>query len=100
LSPKRLIEKLVETKNTSKTNQARNKATTNFITVNFFSKFLKAKVDKSRPFEELQALVAEAIDMDRDGCISVCDIEGFIGRRQYQEFVERPLVARNNSKAA
>jgi hypothetical protein len=54
MSCKILIDKLIETKNNSKTNQARNKASSNFISVNFFSKFLKAKVDKSRDLADLQ----------------------------------------------
>ena len=61
LTCKKLVDKLIETKNNSKTNQARNKATSSFISANFFSKFLKAKVDKSRALDDVLALLGGAL---------------------------------------
>ena len=89
LTCKKLVDKLIETKNNSKTNQARNKATSSFISVNFFSKFLKAKVDKSRALDDLLAIVSTSLDMDRDGVISVADLEAFVGRTHFQDFLEK-----------
>ena len=89
LTCKKLVDKLIETKNNSKTNQARNKATSSFISVNFFSKFLKAKVDKSRALDDLLAIVSTSVDMDRDGVISVADLEAFVGRTHFQDFLEK-----------
>ena len=88
------MDKLIETKNNSKTNQARNKATSSFISVNFFSKFLKAKVDKSRILDDLLALVSASVDMDRDGVISVADLEAFVGRTHFQDFLEKQPAGR------
>ena len=94
LTCKKLVDKLIETKNNSKTNQARNKATSSFISVNFFSKFLKAKVEKSRALDDLFAIVSASVDMDRDGVISVADLEAFVGRTHFQDFLEKQPAGR------
>jgi len=83
MTAKSLLDKLIETKNSSKTNKARNKATTDQISTNFFAKFIKAKVDKKRTLEELKELVDASIDMDRDGFIGLSDLEAFVGRASY-----------------
>jgi hypothetical protein len=69
MTAKSLLDKLAETKNSSKTNKVRNKANSDLISSNFFAKFIKAKVDKKRSLDELKDLVESAIDMDRDGFI-------------------------------
>lgn len=56
------------------------------ISVSFFSKFLKAKVDKKRPLDELKQLVAARIDMDMDGFVGESDLEAFVGRAHYQPY--------------
>lgn len=84
---KTLLDKLVETKNASKINQTRNKATSDLISINFFAKFIKAKVDKKRSFEEIRSLV-EAIDMDKDGNIGHSDLEAFVGRANFHHYFE------------
>jgi hypothetical protein len=89
MSCKSLLEKLVETKNSSKTNKARNKASSEVITTSFFAKFIKAKVDKKRTLEELKELVDTSLDMDRDGFIGLSDLEAFVGRASYHQFFER-----------
>jgi Ca2+-binding EF-hand superfamily protein len=78
----------VETKNQSSTNQARNKANSNFISISFFSKFVNAKVDKKRPIEDTRVLV-EAIDLDKDGYIGANDLEAFVGRASFHQFFEK-----------
>ena len=83
MTAKALLDKLIETKNSSKTNKARNKATTDQISTNFFAKFIKAKVDKKRTLEELKEIVDASIDMDKDGCIGLSDLEAFVGRASY-----------------
>ena len=83
MTPKTLLNKLIETKNSSKTNKARNKATTDQISTNFFAKFIKAKVDKKRTLEELKELVDASIDMDKDGFIGLSDLDTFVGRASY-----------------
>jgi hypothetical protein len=98
MSTKTLLEKLVETKNSSKTNKARNKATSNHITTSFFAKFLKAKVDKKRSLEEIKDLVESGIDMDRDGCIGLSDLDAFVGRANYHQFFERVPPATINTQ--
>jgi DNA-binding Xre family transcriptional regulator len=55
MSAKKLIEKLVITKNQSKHNQQKNKVGST-ISINFFAKFVKAKVDKKRNLEEIKYL--------------------------------------------
>jgi hypothetical protein len=83
MTPKTLLDKLIETKNSSKTNKARNKATTDQITTNFFAKFIKAKVDKKSKILLLKELVDASIDMDKDGFIGLSDLEAFVGRASY-----------------
>jgi Ca2+-binding EF-hand superfamily protein len=83
MTAKALLDKLIETKNSSKTNKARNKATTDQISTNFFAKFIKAKVDKKRTLEELKEIVDASIDMDKDGCIGLSDLDAFLGRASY-----------------
>ncbi len=83
MTAKSLLEKLIETKNSSKTNKARNKASSDLITTNFFAKFIKAKVDKKRTLDELKELVDSSIDMDKDGYIGLSDLESFVGRAGY-----------------
>ena len=88
LTAKGLLEKLIETKNTSKTNKARDKAKSELITINFFSKFVKAKVDKKRTVDEIKELV-KLIDMDQDGYIGPADLEAFIGRANFHNYFEK-----------
>ena len=86
LTGKDLIEKLLESKRTSKTNQESGKHESAQISTSYFAKFIKAKVDKKRSFEEIKAIVVEVVDMDRDGIISISDLEGFLGRINYHAF--------------
>ena len=87
LTPKTLLSKLVDTKNLSKSNQTNKRADSSFISISFFSKFIKAKVDKKRSLEELKHLVAQ-IDMDKDGYIGHSDLEAFAGRSNFHQFFE------------
>ena len=89
MTAKSLLEKLIETKNSSITNKARNKASSDLISAKFFAKFIKAKVDKKRSFEELKELVESGIDMDRDGFIGQSDLDAFVGRANYHQFFEK-----------
>jgi Ca2+-binding EF-hand superfamily protein len=57
------------------------------ISIGFFSKFIKAKVDKKRSLEEIKELVA-LIDFDRDGFIGPSDLEAFLGRSNFHKFFE------------
>ena len=99
MTAKSLLDKLIETKNSSKTNKARNKATSDQISTNFFEKFIKAKVDKKRTLEEIKELVDASIDMDKDGFIGLSDLEAFVGRASYHTFFEQrvpPSTTNNN----
>ena len=78
----------MQTKNSSKTNKARNKASSDSITVNFFAKFVKSKVDKKRSIEDIRGLVA-ALDLDGDGVVSVSDLEALVGRANFHQYFEK-----------
>jgi Ca2+-binding EF-hand superfamily protein len=53
--------------------------------VNFFAKFIKAKVDKKRSIDELKHL-ANQIDLDKDGIISEHDLEAYLSRLNFSNF--------------
>ena len=72
------------TKNQSKQNIIKGK-TGEYISISFFAKFIKAKVDKKRTIEEIKHL-ADQIDLDRDGCISVHDLEAYLTRLNFKDF--------------
>lgn len=55
------------------------------MSISFFAKFLKAKVDKKRNLEDIKDLM-RSVDLDRDGKIGESDLEAFIGRVNFQEF--------------
>ncbi len=79
LTAKTLIEKLIATRNTANSNKQKAKSNANLISISFFAKFIKAKVDKKRSLEEIKHLLQYA-DLDRDGKISDNDLEAALGR--------------------
>ena len=85
LTAKSLIEKLLSTK--KQQSDPKQQKQINFISVTFFSKFIKAKVDKKRTLDEIKEYVRQ-VDMDRDGLIGESDLEAFLGRVNFQEFFE------------
>ena len=78
LTPRSLIDKLVETK------RASNPACNDEISIKFFSKFIKAKVDKKPEVPEILAIVTQ-MDIDRDGLIGESDLEAFLGRVNFSK---------------
>ena len=78
LDAKSLLSKLVDTK------QASNPGSDSKISLKFFAKFLKAKVDKKPNVSELLVLVEE-MDIDHDGVISESDLDSFLGRVNYTQ---------------
>jgi hypothetical protein len=73
LTPKSLIAKLVETK------RASNPGCNEEISLKFFGKFIKAKVDKKPELPAIISIVTQ-MDIDRDGLIGESDLEAFLGR--------------------
>jgi Ca2+-binding EF-hand superfamily protein len=55
------------------------------VSVSYFTKFLKNKVDKKRDFEELRRY-AELIDIDADGYISIHDLHSCLGNLNNETF--------------
>ena len=55
------------------------------VSVEFFAKFLKNKVDKKRSLDELTQQ-AELIDIDRDGYVSIHDLESCLGNLSNETF--------------
>jgi Ca2+-binding EF-hand superfamily protein len=55
------------------------------VTVEFFAKFLKNKVDKKKSLEEL-VQQAELIDIDKDGYISIHDLQSCLGNLSNETF--------------
>ena len=53
--------------------------------MNFFSKFIKMKVDKKREINEIKAYV-DLIDIDKDGVISIEDLDSFLSRINFNDF--------------
>lgn len=78
LTAKTLIEKLLETK------RASNPGCNDEISLKFFAKFIKAKVDKKPEVPEIIGLVSQ-MDIDRDGLIGENDLEAFLGRVNYSK---------------
>lgn len=55
------------------------------VSVEFFAKFLKNKVDKKKSLDELLQQ-ADLIDVDRDGCISIHDLQSCLGNLSNETF--------------
>ena len=90
LTARSLIEKLIQTEISSKSNKGRISKTEKqaaLVSINFFAKFIKAKVDKKRDTAEIKALV-QMIDVDRDGVISETDLDAFLGRVNFHDFFQ------------
>ena len=80
LSISQLLFKLSSTKKESKTGKKD-------VSIGYFAKFLKAKVDKKSDMNELREF-AKAIDLDKDGCLCEADMETFLKRLNFREFFE------------
>jgi len=80
LSVKQLSDKLLASKSTQTSNKEK-------ISVGFFAKFLKAKVDKKRSVEELKEF-AKQMDLDRDGYLGEEDIDAFLKRLNFKDFFD------------
>mmetsp|Transcript_32138 Transcript_32138/g.31454 ORF Transcript_32138/g.31454 Transcript_32138/m.31454 type:complete len:128 (+) Transcript_32138:1654-2037(+) len=60
---------------------------------------MKAKVDKKRSLEEIKELVRK-IDIDKDGYVSEQDLEGYLGRLNFQDFFNGPKAKNQSTKGA
>lgn len=66
------------TKNSSKNNEHQSRK--NFhVSISYFAKFLKAKVDKKRSLDEIKDIIT-VIDIDKDNKIGESDLETFLSR--------------------
>lgn len=60
------------------------------ITVKYFAKFLSAKIDKKMGMEEIISMTSQ-MDIDKDGIISVNDLETFLQRINFNEFFTKSI---------